>query len=121
MAHEVGAATKETIISPSLIEKFNPSHPIPVGLQIGCEELMGVPINPVYYIRLSTLEMGNVEPTNNDEIDLAISSHKATCASSCAVLAEVFTSEYQYISFLILMYCYSKHPSSLKVLPLKII
>ena len=88
-----------------------------------------MPINPVYYIMLSTLEMGNVKLTNNDELDLAISSHKATSTSSCAVLAEVFTSEYEYmyiyiyiyISVLILIYCHSKHPSSLKALPLKII
>ena len=97
MAREVAAATKETIVSPSLIKEFDPSRPIPAELRIGWEELMGVPINPANYIGLSTLELGNVEPTNHDKLDLAKNSDKSTSASGCTVLGEVLASEYEYI------------------------
>ena len=39
MAREVAAATKETIVSPSLIKEFDSSRPIPAELRIGWEEL----------------------------------------------------------------------------------
>ena len=93
----LAAAAKETIVSPSLIKEFDPSRSIPAELRIGWEELMGVPINPANYIRLSTLELGNVEPTNHDKLDLAKNSDKSTSASSCTVLGEVLASEYEYI------------------------
>ena len=58
---------------------------------------MRVPINPAHYIWLSTLEMGNVKPTNHNKLDLAMNSDKSMSASSCTVLAEILASKYKYI------------------------
>ena len=51
-AGPAGKNNSEVIISPSLIKKFDPSHPIPAKFQIGWEELMGVPVNPAHYTGL---------------------------------------------------------------------
>ena len=59
---------------------------------------MRVPVNPAHYIWLSTLELGNVKPTNLDKLDLAMNSDKSMSALSCTVLAEVLASKYKHIS-----------------------
>ena len=87
--------TKETVVSTSLIKEFNPSHPTPLELSIGWEELMGVPINPAHYNGPCTLELGDVKSTNHNKFDLIMNSDKSRSTLSCTVLAKVLASKYE--------------------------
>ena len=85
--HEhAGIHKSEVIVSPSLIKKFDPSHPIPAKFQIGWEELMGVAINPAHYTGLNNEEYNDLDA----EMDalLAEASQRVERELNCAIVEE---------------------------------